>query len=375
MKLRLQSQDLVKELSLAQGVVERKVTIPMLENVLLTAKDGTLELTTTNLELGFRTSCEATVEEEGTIALPMLRLYEYVRLLPGQPMRISTTPTDAVRISSGSAKTRISGVDPRNFPKLPEMPSTLVELPARPLLEAIRRTIISVSTETSHYSLAGALLLIKPDALGIVSTDGHRLSLYFEEQDLPEVTDAIEGLVPRKAMAELQKILEDGTGSKEEPGMVAFGMAKKNMFFQSGRRLFVVQKMTGKFPNYGRVLPKDSTITLELNNHRLAQVLRRVSQFSDQRSRAVRFELENGELKIEAAISQFGSSKESLLVDYEGKSVGVGFNAQYIIDFLGVCGSEQVLMQLRDAKGAAQFVVPDMPKRTDYRYVIMPIRV
>ena len=375
MKLRLQSQDLVKELSLAQGVVERKVTIPMLENVLLTAKDGALDLTTTNLELGFRTSCEATVEEEGTIALPMLRLYEYVRLLPGQPMKISTTPSDAVRISSGSAKTRIGGVDPRNFPKLPEMPSTLVELPARPLLDAIRRTIISVSSETSHYSLAGALLLIRPDALGIVSTDGHRLSLYFEEQELPEVTDAIEGLVPRKAMAELQKILEDGSGSKDEPGMVAFGMAKKNMFFQSGRRLFVVQKMTGKFPNYGRVLPKDSAITLELNNHQLAQVLRRVSQFSDQRSRAVRFELENGTLQIEAAISQFGSSKESLLVDYEGKSVGIGFNAQYIIDFLGVCGSEQVLMQLRDAKGAAQFVVPDMPKRTDYRYVIMPIRV
>ena len=375
MKLRLQSQDLVKELSLAQGVVERKVTIPMLENVLLTAKGGALELTTTNLELGFRTSCEATVEEEGTIALPMLRLYEYVRLLPGQPMKISTTPSDAVSISSGSAKTRISGVDPRNFPKLPDMPSNLVELPARPLLEAIRRTIISVSTETSHYSLAGALLLIRPEKLGIVSTDGHRLSLYFEEQELPEVTDAIEGLVPRKAMAELQKILVDGTGSKDEPGMVAFGMAKKNMFFQSGRRLFVVQKMTGKFPNYRRVLPKDSAITLELNNHRLAQVLRRVSQFSDQRSRAVRFELENGTLQIEAAISQFGSSKESLLVDYEGKSLGIGFNAQYIIDFLGVCGSEQVLMQLRDAKGAAQFVVPDMPGRTDYRYVIMPIRV
>ena len=375
MKLRLQSQDLVKELSLAQGVVERKVTIPMLENVLLTAKGGALELTTTNLELGFRTSCEATVEEEGTIALPMLRLYEYVRLLPGQPMRISTTPSDAVSISSGSAKTRISGVDPRNFPKLPDMPSDLVELPARPLLEAIRRTIISVSTETSHYSLAGALLLIRPEKLGIVSTDGHRLSLYFEEQELPEVTDAIEGLVPRKAMAELQKILEDGTGSKDEPGMVAFGMAKKNMFFRSGRRLFVVQKMTGKFPNYRRVLPKDSAITLELDNHRLAQVLRRVSQFSDQRSRAVRFELENGTLQIEAAISQFGSSKESLLVDYEGKSLGIGFNAQYIIDFLGVCGSEQVLMQLRDAKGAAQFVVPDMPGRTDYRYVIMPIRV
>lgn len=375
MKLRLQSQDLVKELSLAQGVVERKVTIPMLENVLLTAKGGALELTTTNLELGFRTSCEATVEEEGTIALPMLRLYEYVRLLPGQPMKISTTPSDAVSISSGSAKTRISGVDPRNFPKLPDMPSDLVELPARPLLEAIRRTIISVSTETSHYSLAGALLLIRPEKLGIVSTDGHRLSLYFEEQELPEVTDAIEGLVPRKAMAELQKILEDGTGSKDEPGMVAFGMAKKNMFFRSGRRLFVVQKMTGKFPNYRRVLPKDSAITLELDNHRLAQVLRRVSQFSDQRSRAVRFELENGTLQIEAAISQFGSSKESVLVDYEGKSLGVGFNAQYIIDFLGVCGSEQVLMQLRDAKGAAQFVVPDMPGRTDYRYVIMPIRV
>ena len=375
MQLTLRSQDLVKELSLAQGVVERKATIPMLGNVLLVARGSTLELTTTDLELGFRTSCAAEVAQEGSTAVPMRRLFDYSRLLPDADVSIATTATDSISISCGSAKTRIAGMDTRNFPKLPEVPSGLATLGVEPLLSAIKRTIISVAGEQSHYTLAGALLVIRPGSIGIVSTDGHRLSLYFEDQETTDVTEEVQGLMPKKAMAELQKVLEQAEGGEEDPPRVTFAMDENNMFFESGTRLFISRKMTGKFPDYNRVMPKDLSVALELDAEKLGAVLRRVSQFSDERSHVVKFDLEDGKLQMTAAVSQFGSSEESLLVDYEGDPLGVGFNAQYIIEFLGVCGSEQVLMRLKDPRSAAQFEVPGLSKAKDYRYVIMPIRV
>lgn len=379
MKLTLQSQDLVRELSLAQGAVDRKNTVPMLQNVLLTARaageNETLELTTTNLEVGFHASCRAEVEEPGTIAVPMRRLYDYIRLLPGRPVAISTTAADAVMISCGSANTRIGGMESRNYPSLSQISAEPIDLPVEPLVNAIKRTIISVAGEQSHYSLAGALLVVRPDAIGVVSTDGHRLSVYFEELESTGATEPMQGLIPRKAMAELQRILEEAEGTEEEPAQVRFAMDEKNMRFESGGRVFVAQKMTGKFPDYRRVLPKDLGITLYLSNEKLSRVLRRVSQFSDPRSHAVKLELIDGMLKIDAALSQAGSSEESVLVDYTGEKVSVGFNAQYIIEFLSVCNSEEVLMRLRDSRSAAQFEVPGMPSSTDYCYVVMPIRV
>lgn len=375
MKLTLRSQDLVKELSLAQGVVERKATIPMLGNVLLEAKGSALELTTTDLELGFRTSCGADVTQEGSTAVPMRRLFDYARLLPDAEVSFATTGTDSISISCGSAKTRIAGMETRNFPKLPEVPPALATLGVGPLLSAIKRTIISVAGEQSHYTLAGALLVIRPGSIGVVSTDGHRLSLYFEDQETTDVTEEVQGLMPKKAMAELQKVLEQADGAEEDAPQVAFAMDENNMFFESGARLFISRKMTGKFPDYNRVMPKDLDVALELDTEKLGAVLRRVSQFSDERSHVVKFDLEDGKLQMTAAVSQFGSSEESLLVDYEGDPLGVGFNARYIIEFLGVCGSEQVLMRLKDPRSAAQFEVPGLSKEKDYRYVIMPIRV
>lgn len=375
MKLTLRSQDLVRELSLAQGVVERKTTIPMLGNVLLEAKGGALELTATDLELGFRTSCTAEVEEEGSTTVPMRRLFDYARLLPDADLSIVSTSTDSISISCGSAKTSIAGMETRNFPKLAEVPETLSQLGAEPLLNAIKRTIISVAGEQSHYTLAGALLVIRSDSIGVVSTDGHRLSLYFEEQELAEMAEEVQGLMPRKAMAELQKVLEQAESGEKKRPTVGFAMDENNMFFQSGRRLLISRKMTGKFPDYNRVMPKDLDIALELDGEKLGAVLRRVSQFSDERSHVVKFDLEDGKLQMTAGVSQFGSSEESLLVEYEGDPLGVGFNAQYITEFLSVCGSEQVVMRLKDARSAAQFEVPSLPKGKDYRYVIMPIRV
>ncbi len=375
MKLTLRSQDLARELSLAQGVLDKKSTVPALGNVLMEAKGEMIQLTATDLELGLRTSCDAAVATAGSTTVPIRRLYEYVRLLPDAEMSIASSATDSISLACGSAKTRIAGLDAKNFPKLAAPPESWARIDTTLLLAAIKRTIISVAGEQSHYTLAGAQIEIRRDRVGIVSTDGHRLSLYFEEQEDTGVTEDVRGLMPRKAMGELQKVLELAEGTDEEPASVYFADDANNMYFRSGRRLLITRKMTGKFPDYDRVMPRDLGISLELDGEKLAAVLRRVSQFADERSRAVRFDLEDGKLQMTATVSQFGSSEESLLVDYEGDPVSVGFNSLYIIEFLQVCESEKALMRLKDQRGAAQFEVPGLPAGKDFRYVIMPIRV
>lgn len=375
MELTLRTADLVRELALAQGVVEVKTTIPVLANVLLEAKGDSLVITSTDLELGFQTSCRAEVSSEGSITVPTKRLLDYVRLLPDAELKIESTGSESVSLSCGSARTRVAGMERGNFPELPAVPTTLTSVPAETLADAVKRTIISIAGEQSHYTLAGALLEIEHDSVGIVSTDGHRLSLYKESRDMGGISDPVKGLMPAKAMSELLKMVGQAEGREGEPAMVDVAVDENNLFFRSGQRLFISRKMTGRFPQYERVMPKDLDIELELDNESLARVLRRVSQFSDERSHVVRFDLEDGKLQMNANVSDFGSSEESLLVEYEGDPFGVGFNANYILEFLRVCGSERVLLRLRDSRSAAQLEVAGGKTNTDYRYVIMPIRV
>jgi DNA polymerase-3 subunit beta len=377
MELTVRSQDLVRELSLAQGVTDKKTTIPILSNVLLEAAGDSLTLTATDLELSVQSSCPAQVALEGSTTLPMRRLFDYVRLLPDAELALSSTPAATVNLSCGRAKTRLAGIERKNFPQLPAMPEPLTRIGAATLADAVQKTIISVAGEESHYTLAGAQLVLQNDSLTIVSTDGHRLSLYVGSQKLDGLAEEVRGLLPRKGMAELARVLAQGDASSngEEPASVDFAVDKHHMFFRCGRRLFISRKMTGKFPDYTRVLPKDLSTVLELDREALALVLRRVSQFSDERSHVVRLDLEDGKLEFRATLSAAGASEESLLVDYSGEPFGVGFNARYILDFLSVCSSEKVLMRLSDARSAAQFEIPGSGKGMDYRYVIMPIRV
>ncbi len=375
MKLTVGSQKLVKELNLASGVLDRKMTIPMHGNVLLHAHGDSLTLTATNLELAFRATCQANVDQEGRMAIPMRRLLDYVRLLDGADMAISSVSGDAIQITCGRAKTRLPGMDATSFPELSPVPEPVARFGADPLLAAIKRTIISVAEEQSHYTLGAALMVVRRGSIGLVSTDGHRLSLYFEQQQSTDANQDVQSLIGRKAMAELMKVLDQADEADDDSASVSFSVDENNMFFQSGARLFVCRKLTGKFPDYNRVLPKDLDIALELDAGKLGKVLRRVSQFSDERSKTVKFELKDGKLEIAAAVADFGSSEESILVEYEGAPVGVGFNAQYILDFLAVCGSDSIVVRLKDPRRAAQFEVPGQPADKDYRYVIMPIRV
>ncbi len=389
MELTVRVQALVAELQLAEGIVEREQENRDL--VHLEARDDALTITARGHSLWLQNACSAKVSSPGTIAVPVRRLLGYVQLLPRDAdLKIQATESDRVNLSVVRAETLIPGISGTVLDtSLPSEPSALGESPgvAEPktripvdvLLTALERTIISVADEESHYTIEGALFVVQHDKVGMVSTDGHRLSLYFRQAALENMAEESQGLMSRKAMATLKKILERAEGTDEQPASVEFALSSTQMYFRSGSRLFVCQKLAGKFPDYNRVMPKDFTVLLELDKDVLAPVLRRVSLFSERRSHGVRFDIENGTVRMQAQVvgddPDLGTSEESIAVDYDGDPLSVGFNAKYLLEFLSICTSQTFHMRLSDPRSAVLLEIPDLEAGTDYRYVVMPIRV
>src|ERR1043165_6404603 len=202
MELTVSKSDLVRELSVSQGVVEKKTTIPILSNVLLEASGDRITLTATDLELAIRCSCPARVKKEGSGTVPAKKLLDYVRLLPEGDVNMKFLENHWASITSGRSRTRIAGMSRESFPELPQMPETIPEVPIKALTSMIARTSFAISLEESRFTLNGALLLMRPEGLTMVATDGHRLAyVQATVAERGRVDQQFRALVPKKAMA------------------------------------------------------------------------------------------------------------------------------------------------------------------------------
>src|SRR5271154_3623284 len=261
MEFTVSRADLVRELNLSQGVVEKKTTIPILSNVLVEADGDKIVLIATDLELGIRCSCPARVKKSGAGTVPARRLLDYVRLLPDGDVQIKIQENHWANLTSGRSKTRIAGMSKESFPELPKMPPVLAEIPIGVLASMIGRTVFAISSEESRFTLNGALLVLKKGGLVLVATDGHRLAMVESSGELPGINAAYRALLPRKAMAELQKLAADTAAD----AIVRFSGDENHLFFELGDRLLLSRKLTGNFPDYERVLPKDHPHSVPLN--------------------------------------------------------------------------------------------------------------
>src|ERR1700730_15214305 len=197
MEFTVSKSDLVRELSLSQGVVEKKTTIPILSNVLLEAAGDRITLTATDLELGIRCSCPARVKKEGAGTLPARKLLDYVRLLPEGDVNMKFMENHWANITSGRSRTRIAGMSRESFPELPQMPPAIAEIPVKTLTAMIARTQFSISMEESRFTLNGSLLLMQPEGLTMVATDGHRLAfVQAAANDSGRVDQQFRALIP-----------------------------------------------------------------------------------------------------------------------------------------------------------------------------------
>jgi len=370
MEFTVSRADLVRELNLSQGVVEKKTTIPILSNVLLEADSNKIVLTATDLELGIRCSCAARVKKGGAGTVPARRLLDYVRLLPDGDVQVKIQENHWANLVSGRSKTRIAGMSRESFPELPKMPAPLAEIPLGVLASMISKTVFAISNEESRFTLNGALLVLKKGGLVMVATDGHRLAMIESSADLPGVTGAYRALLPRKAMVEIQKLASDAPSD----AIVKFAGDENHLFFEVGERLLLSRKLTGNFPDYERVLPKEQPLTVALNREELKGAIERVAQFSDERSRAIRLTAAAGEFRVHSSVSETGESEESIPIEYDGASTEIGFNAEYILDFLRAVSDEQVNFLFKDAHSAGE-LQPAGEKSGHYRYVIMPMRI
>jgi DNA polymerase-3 subunit beta len=370
MEITVSKFELLRELTATQGVVERKTTIPILSNYLFEAAGDKLSLTATDLDLSLRTSCSAKVKKEGACTIPARKLYDYVKLLPDADITIRLLENHWVSIRCGRSNTKMVGMAKSNFPGLPVFPAVgAIKIPAAVLRSMIAKTGFAIASEESRYTLNGALMVLKPESITMVATDGHRLA-HIERagEKFEGVSGEMKTLIPKKAMDELKSLLDSDVET------IDFAKDESTLFFRVGPRLLTSRQLTGQFPNYEAVLPKDITKSIALHGEELGAAIARVAQFADERSRAVRLRLEKAELKISASSTETGESEDSIEVAYDGDPVAIGFNAQYLMDFIKATGSCEVKLELKDAQSAGQ-LRPAEGEDYKYRYIVMPMRI
>ncbi|HET6841067.1 MAG TPA: DNA polymerase III subunit beta [Candidatus Angelobacter sp.] len=372
MEITVSKADLLKELTATQGVVERKTTIPILSNFLFEAADDRLQITATDLDLSLRTSCPAKVKKEGSCTIPARKLYDYVKLLGDGEIGIKLLDNHWVQIRSGRSNTKMVGMARANFPALPQFPTeSAIQLPAQVLRNLIARTIFSISSEESRYTLNGALLVLKPESVTMVATDGHRLAYIEHVNSKFPVSGEMKVLVPKKAMAELSTLL-----GAPDIQSVEFARDESTLFFRCGGRLLTSRQLTGQFPNYEAVLPRDNNKSVTVPCDDLSRAIQRVAQFADERSNAIRMKVEKNELKVSSSNTETGESEDSIETSYTGDAVMIGFNSQYLLDFLKVAGTSDVYFEFKDSQSAGQLRPADAAdSEYRYRYIVMPMRI
>jgi len=370
MQFSVSKNALLKELNLLQGIVEKKSTIPILSNVLIeTVNDSTISLVATDLDVSLQTECAAESGRPGSIVLQARKLFEIVRNLPDAEINFAKEENDWVKIVCASSEFRIVGQSKEHFPSTPKAEKAGVTIPAAVLHGLINRTVFAITQEESRYALNGALLSFGEGRLQMVATDGHRLALAAASLDqVVDGADPLKVIIPKKALIELARLT---AGAEED---LELSRDENHLYFEIQNRHLTSRMLAGQFPNYDLVLPKNNDKSISLNVDRITQSIKRAALMADERSHGVKVDLATGKLSITSQSADVGEAKEVIPLDYTGDNLSIGFNAQYVLDFLGVVGTDEVLFEFKDEQSPA-LLRPSGDGQSDYKYVVMPMRL
>ena len=367
----VEKSDLLKELSFVRSAVEKQSTLPILSHFLLEAEGFGLRITATDLEIGARTVCPAKVRTKGAAVIPALRFFDVVRSAPDGEIRCRVLENHWVQVTYARSSFKLVGLAKDDFPKLPAIPKPVANVSADLLADCVEKTSFAMSADESRYVLNAALLKLRPDGVTMAATDGHRLALVERKVETPELKGEVSVLIPRKALSSLRRLAEEGG----EGGRVELSKDESHLSFVLGSRVLAARQLTGQFPNYESVLPKENGKVVELNREAFEAVVRRVALLADDRLHGIRLALGKNQIKVSAASPEYGEAKEVVEAQYNQEGVQVGFNAEYLLDFLGaVSASNSIRVQFKDAESAAEFC-PSGNEGQQYRYVLMPVRL
>ena len=372
MKLSIERAALMKALGHVQSVVERRNTIPILSNVLLSAQSGSLSLSATDLDMEIVDETAADVITPGQITAPAQILYEIVRKLPdGAEVELKFAGDDPrLSVAAGRSRFNLPVLPAGDFPVMSaDGLSGRITVEAQALVRLIDKTRFAISTEETRYYLNGLYLHTVVEAgetrLRAVATDGHRLAL--AEMPAPEGAAGLPGvIVPRKTVQEARRLLEDASGPVE------LQISQAKVRFEFGRASLTSKVIDGSFPDYGRVIPRDNRRIVTIDNALFAQAVDRVATISAEKSRSVKMAVESGRLILTVRNMEAGQGVEEVEIDYDGEPFEIGFNARYLLDVAGQIQGETA--EFRFADPASPTLVLD-PADRGVQYVLMPLRV
>jgi len=364
MEVTLDRDAFLKGLQMVQNIVEPRQTLPILANVLLEADDETIRLTATDLEVGARVTVPAKVASKGAITISARKLAEIVKELPAATLALKVGENATVGLRCGGVSYKLVGLAPDDFPPVvPAAPAAWLTLDAKALREMLTHTSFAVSHDETRYALNGVLFVIQPKEMRVVATDGHRLAI--ASRGLGQAAVPVTGIVPRKAVSEIQRAL----GAGEE---VQIAITDNQFVLQMPNFVMTARLIEGQFPNYEAVIPKGHPGKLALSRLGFIAALRRVSVMAEERNKPVKLTLAPTSLKLSASSSELGEAEEALTVDYAGEEVAIAFNSRYVLEALAPMEDEVVVFEFKDA------LSPGVIKSADddgYRCVIMPMRI
>ncbi|MCR9256647.1 MAG: DNA polymerase III subunit beta [Alphaproteobacteria bacterium] len=371
MRFTVEKAALLKPLSHAQGVVERRNTIPILSNVLMSVKDGQLNLTATDMDIDVAETLPVDMAQEGSATAPAHTFHDIVRKLPdGAEVEVSAEGGSRITVKAGRSSFQLAALPTDEFPVLDGDDLTYnFTLQPDALRAIIDRTRFAISTEETRYYLNGIYMHATDSdvdpMLRAVATDGHRLARF--EMALPEGAKGMPGvIVPRKAVNEVRKLIDDVDDEIE------ISLSETKMRFAFGHIRLTTKLIDGTFPDYERVIPQGNDKRLSLDCKSFAQAVDRVATISTEKSRAVKLALEPGLLTLSASSPDAGMATEEVEVGYDAGQMEIGFNSKYLLDIAQQIEGDQVEFVLADA--ASPTVVLDAGD-SGALYVLMPMRV
>ncbi|UCC39392.1 MAG: DNA polymerase III subunit beta [Candidatus Aminicenantes bacterium] len=366
MKFSTSKEGILEELQLLQGIVEKRNTMPILANILINVSKDEIELTGTDLEVGLRTHFPAKIEEEGSITISGKKLFEIVKSLPDeQNISFKEAGDLTMEITAGESEFKVLCLPKEDYPQVPEPKfEKNIVFPLNTIKEMIDKVYYAITQEQRYY-LNGALMILKDNRIDLVSTDGHRLSyasIAIENLKVKEETSVI---VAKKTLNELRRF-EDET--------LEFDLDENNLFFKVKDRILISRIIEGKFPNYDAVIPKDNPKTITLSREEITDAIRRVSILSTERSKGIKFNIGKNELRLFSSNPEIGEARDKLNIDYEDDALEIGFNSQYLLDFLSTVKSEKICFELKDENSAA-LMRPEVEEDMKHISVLMPMKI
>jgi DNA polymerase-3 subunit beta len=366
MKFSITQSEFTEIVQTAIGTVPTKSTLPILSTLLMEAAQGRLSFTATDLDISVRTGVECEVSEEGRVCLPARRLAEIVRELPAAKVEVSVDRNKAV-LQCGKGRYQILGMDPDDFPKLPEVSAERqVKLDTEVLRKMIRRCIYAVSSDETRPMLNGVLVELAEKTFGMVATDGHRLAYVKRKQEVGKGKSG-DIIVPPKALNQVMRLAGEET--------VQMGFAKNYAVFELGRTVVYCRLLEGPFPDYRQVVPKEHAIRISASRVELVGAIKRVAVLADQATKQIKMAFREGQVEISTRTADVGEAVEEIQAQYDGEEMEIGFNANYLLDSLGTIEAEEVTFGATTAVAASVILPAEQEENEELLCLVMPVRL